>query len=150
MTVHWPDAAADDWKPLRRLPQRRVGSPRARDLSSPMLTVSSSAAGPSQPDRKLIRGYLNVSAVALLGDPAYVLIEHKGRSIRLTSKRAKVEGALKLIGRPNGRYITGTQLRRLLGKDGETVKVELRLESDRLVGEVPKTVPLGHLEGDSA
>jgi len=91
-----------------------------------------------------------VSAVALLGDPAYVLIEHKGRSIRLTSKRAKVEGALKLIGRPNGRYITGTQLRRLLGKDGETVKVELRLESDRLVGEVPKTVPLGHLEGDSA
>ena len=113
-----------------------------------MLTVSSSAAGPSQPDRKLIRGYLNVTAVALLGNPVYVLIEHKGRSIRLSARRAKTDGALKLIGRPNGRYVTGTQLRRLLGKDGETLKVELRPEADRLMGNVPTTVPLRQIEGD--
>ena len=113
-----------------------------------MLTVSSSAAGPSQPDRKLIRGYLNVTAVALLGNPVYVLIEHKGRSIRLTAMRAKVDGALKLIGRPNGRYITGTQLRRLLGKDGETTKVNLREDGGRLVGNIPETVPQRQIQGD--
>ena len=73
VTAPSPGSPPNDWKPLRRLTQRRAGSPSKRDPGPPrVLTVSSSAAGPSQPDRKLIRGYLNVSAVALLGKPVYV------------------------------------------------------------------------------